>query len=201
MTINQLVELAKRVHDAEGWQLGARSTRETRNAFNERVIGIAHWGHPKFNPTPDPQWHCKDPDGPAPGGRPPSDDVAVSMPSRNFWDFIPGAGADGYRFEAHAEGPLPMEQFVFVPAKPAGWGGVEPVVPLPAYPGYPQNEADIDGAGVALFADFAQANQSPNPQMFRFAFRVAFDWLTKSEPSLAASVTKHRRDWRGLLGL
>lgn len=208
MTINELTRMAERVHDVEGWHLGARSSRETRNAFLERVAGIAHWGHPRFNAAPDPQWHCKDPDGPT-GGRPASDDVVVSMPSRQFWDLIPGAGGDGYRFEAHAEGPLPLEQFVFVPAKPAGWGGAEPEVPLPAYPGYPQNEADIDGAGAALFADFAEANKArpddpntkPNARMFRFAFRVAYDWLTKKVPDLPASVTKHRADWRGLLGL
>lgn len=135
MTISELSELQQRVHDAEGWQLGAGSTRETRNAFNERVIGIAHWGHPVYNLEPDPQWHCKDPDGPT-GGRPASDDVAVSMPSRLFWDLIVGAGADGYRFEAHAEGPLPMEQFVYVPPKPAG-SGVEPPVVPPAASHYP----------------------------------------------------------------
>ena len=73
--------------------------------------------------------------------------------------------------------------------------------PGPAYPPYPPNESDVDGAGVALFADFAQAGQAPNPQMFRFAFRVAYSWLTKEVPDLPASVNKHRREWRAILGL
>ena len=209
MIISELTAMAERIHDAEGWDLGAASSRETRNAFWERVVGCAYWGHPAYNASPDKQWHCKDPDGPS-GGRPASDDVAVSLPSRQAWDCIPGAGGAGYRFEADAV-PfiLPLDQFVFVPSKPAGWGGAEPAVPLPAYPGYPQNEADIDGAGVALFEDFMEANTKrpddpntkPNPRMFRFAFRVAYDWLTKQTPDLPASVTKHRVLWRGLLGL
>lgn len=137
MTINQLVDMAERIHDAEGWNLGASSSRATRNAFWERVIGCAYWGHPVYNATPDKQWHCKDPDGPQAGSRPPSDDVAVSMPSRNAWDCIPGAGGDGYRFEADSS-PffLPPEQFVFVPSKPAGSGTTPPVIP-PAASAYP----------------------------------------------------------------
>lgn len=137
MTITQLTDMAERIHDVEGWNLGASSTRETRNAFWERVMGCAHWGHPTYNATPDKQWHCKDPDGPQ-GGRPASDDVAVSMPSRNAWDCIPGAGADGYRFEAD-DAPFYLEaaQFVFVPAKPAGSGTTPPPVIPPAAATYP----------------------------------------------------------------
>lgn len=32
MTIDQVVAIAKRIHDAEGYNLGASSTREYRNA-------------------------------------------------------------------------------------------------------------------------------------------------------------------------
>ena len=71
----------------------------------------------------------------------------------------------------------------------------------PAYPPYPPNESDVDGAGVALFADFGMAGQPPNPQMFRFAFRVAYSWLTKEVPDLPASVAKHRKEWRAILGV
>lgn len=71
----------------------------------------------------------------------------------------------------------------------------------PLYPPYPPNESDVDGAGVALFADFGLALQAPNPAMFRFAFRVAYSWLTKEVPDLPASVAKHRAEWRALLGL
>jgi hypothetical protein len=76
-----------------------------------------------------------------------------------------------------------------------------PQPPAPAYPPYPMPEDAVDGAGVALFADFAQAGQPPNPQMFRFAFRAAYSWLTKEVPSLDASVAKHRKEWRAILGL
>lgn len=76
-----------------------------------------------------------------------------------------------------------------------------PQPPPPQLPPYPPNESDVDGAGVALFADFALAGQAPNPQMFRFAFRVSHDWLSKKEPDLPASVKKHRKEWRALLGL
>jgi hypothetical protein len=76
-----------------------------------------------------------------------------------------------------------------------------PVVLPPQYPPYPFPETAIDGAGEALFADFAEAGQNPNSQMFRFAFRVAYDWLTKNVADLNASVAKHREQWRMLLGL
>ncbi len=120
MTIHDLVAMAKRIHDAEGWALGTASTRDTRNAFWARVVGCAHHGHPEYNVTPDPQWHLKS----AGGGRPQSDDVAVSMPSRAYWDCIAGVGAEGYQFIAtgHVE-PLPLEQEVFVPPVPRGTTG------------------------------------------------------------------------------
>ena len=117
MTIDSLVAMAERIHDAERWQLGRSSTRETRNAFWARVVGCAYHGHPTYNPHPDPQWHVKN----GGGGRPQSDDVAVSMPSRAYWDCIGGAGADGYTFRpgANAE-PLPAEQDVYPPPVPEG---------------------------------------------------------------------------------
>jgi len=121
MTIHELVDIAKRVHDAEGVNIGSSSTREYRNRFWARVVGIAYHGHPVYNATPDKQWHLKD----GGNGRPQSDDVAVSMPSRHFWDCIPNAGADGYRFEASGDhGPLPPEQNVYPPPVSDGGGGV-----------------------------------------------------------------------------
>lgn len=201
MTITELVRMAKRIHDAEGWHLGASSTRDRRNAFWERVVGCAYWGHPVYNSTPDPQWHCKDPDGP--GGRPQSDDVAVSMPSRNAWDCIPGAGADGYRFEAdHEPFILPADQFVFVPAKPNAPSvtptpPVEPPKPpVPAYPG--------DGPGLLmaapLFADYAEKSEAPNPGMGVWLWRCAWDMANKGLTAEQA-VAKHRAEWRAALGL
>lgn len=87
---------------------------------------------------------------------------------------------------------------VVVPDPPPA---IPPPPPKPVYPPYPADESVIDAAGVALFADFAQANRTPDPQVFRFAFRVAYSWLTKETPSLDASIAKHRKEWRAMLGL
>ena len=114
-------------------------------------------------------------------------------------DFISGAGGpnpqpgwlvDSFPYK-HSDAHDPDDH---------GIGGASQPQP-PMYPPYPPNESDVDGAGVALFADFALALQAPNPQMFRFAFRVAYSWLTKEVVDLPASVAKHRKEWRALLGL
>lgn len=130
MTIDDVVRIVKRIHDAEGYNLGASSTREYRNQFFSRAIGCVYHGHPVYNPTPDRQWHLKD----GGGGRPQSDDVTVSQPSRQAWDCIPGAGANGYYFEAHAIGVLPADQNVYPPPVPSPGGvpGPTPTPPAPA---------------------------------------------------------------------
>lgn len=123
MNITELVAMAERIHNAEGYDLGASSTRAYRNAFWARVIGCAYHGHPVYNPAPDRQWHLKN----GGGGRPQTDDVAVSMPSRAYWDCIVGVGANGYKFQAtgYSE-PLPSNQEVYPPPVPAGSGGETP---------------------------------------------------------------------------
>ncbi len=121
LSIEQVVVIARRVHDAEGWNLGGLSSREYRNRFWERVVGIVHFGHELYNLTADPRWHVKD----AGGGRPMSDDVVVLMPSREYWDCIPGAGADGYSFRASPDGILPSDQRVYAPRRPEA-GAVRP---------------------------------------------------------------------------
>lgn len=128
MTITQLVEMAERIHDDEGYQLGSASTREYRNAYWARVIGCAYHGHPKYNPVPDKQWHLKQADA----SRPQTDDVATSMPSRNYWDCINGVGSDGYTFgiSGHDQ-PLSREQIVFPPPVPAGSAPSPSPVPPP----------------------------------------------------------------------
>ncbi|MHB1260319.1 MAG: hypothetical protein ACYC2H_01245 [Thermoplasmatota archaeon] len=119
MDINQIVDLAKHVHDVEGYNLGETSSRDYRNAYWERVIGIVHHGHKHYNSTPDPRWHCKRADA----GRPPSDDVVVLMPERDFWDCIGGSGGPGYTFRPNYDGKLPGDQIVFAPRVPDGGGG------------------------------------------------------------------------------
>lgn len=118
MEPNEIADLARRVHDAEGWNLGASSSRETRNKFWARVVGMVHHGFPEYGVSPDPRWHLKNA-----AGRPQSDDVAVRMPDRHFWDFIGNVGADPYTFGASADhGPLPMDQDVWPPPVPDGYG-------------------------------------------------------------------------------
>jgi hypothetical protein len=115
--INDFIVLAKRIHDAEGMDFGSRSTRDSRNRQWARIVGIAHHGHPAYNPTPDPRWHLKN----GGGGRPQSDDVVVLMPERAFWDCIVSAGTKDYYFHVggHAD-PLPPEQEVYPPPVPDG---------------------------------------------------------------------------------
>lgn len=132
MIIQELVALAQRIHDTERMNFGSSSTRDERNANWERIVGIARHGHPTYNPTPDPQWYIKR----ASLSRPPSDDVAVRMPDRHFWDCIPSSGADGYRFEASGDhGPLPDDQIAYAPRVPAGHTGINtPPNPIPLPP-------------------------------------------------------------------
>lgn len=121
VSIDQVVAIAKRVHDSEKWDLGAGSSREYRNRFWERVVGIVHFGHDVYNLTADARWHVKD----AGGGRAMSDDVIVLMPSREYWDCIPNVGGAVYSFQASAGGPLPLDQNVYAPRRPAA-GVVRP---------------------------------------------------------------------------
>jgi hypothetical protein len=134
MNITELVSMAQRIHDVEGYNLGTASTRDYRNAFWARVIGCAYHGHPVYNQTPDRQWHLKN----GGSGRPQTDDVATSMPSRAYWDCIGGVGLDGYRFGAQGHGePLPLDQNVYAPPVPAGagsGGGGTPIEPPPTTP-------------------------------------------------------------------
>ena len=189
MNIEELVDMAEWIHNDEGYNLGASSTRDERNAFWMRVVGCAQWGHPTYAPVRDPQWHVKD----GGGGRPMSDDVAVSLPSRQAWDCIPGSGSDTYRFEADAIGVLPSNQHVYVPDKPAQDTPVFGA--LPPYPG----DAAFDAIGITLWADYAEAGRVPDAQVGRWVGRTVYDYLAGM--TLDASIAKHRAEWRTALGL
>src|SRR3990167_4963225 len=129
MTITDLVHVAEAIHNAEGYDLGKSSNREYRNAFWARVIGVVHHGHPLYNPAPDSRWLLKrEPNGPQ------SDDVAAFWPSREAWDCIPGAGADGYWFEAQYLGVLAPHQVIYAPPMPEEYGPVDPPDPPPPPP-------------------------------------------------------------------
>ena len=100
------------VHNRLGYDLGSRSTREDRVAWLWAGVAAIHYGHPAFNPAGgDPDWCVKD----AGGGRPPSDDVLVSCSTREAWDLVGGAGADGYRFHLDFIGRLGGEQNIYPP--------------------------------------------------------------------------------------
>ena len=188
MTIEELVEMAAWIHDDEGYDLGASSTRDERNLFWSRTIGCAYWGHPVYNPIPDPQWHLQD----GGGGRPQSDDVAVSQPTREAYDCITGSGADHYRFEAVAIGVLPADQHVYPPERP------EQDVPVGVGSPYPGDEA-FDEIGMILWADYAEAGRVPDAQVGRWFGRTIYDYLTGM--TMADSIDKHRAEWRTALGL
>ena len=122
-------------------------------------------------------------------------------------DVIGGAGGPN---------PVPTWAVVTNAATPVGaaWvrpsGPIPPVTPTvtptptpppPKYPPYPADESVFDAVGTALFNDFAQAQQAPNPQMIRWAFRVAYSWLTTEPTDLKGALAKTRNEWRGLLRL
>jgi hypothetical protein len=110
----EALAIIKNIHDLEGWNLGSRSSRQERISFLWRAVAVLHYGHSRYNPKgPDSDWCVKD----AGGGRPPSDDVLVRCRSREAFDLIAGAGADGYRFHIDSIGPLPSDQNVYPPPR------------------------------------------------------------------------------------
>jgi hypothetical protein len=111
---NEVLAIIINYHNASRADLGRNSTRESRVAFFWSAMAIVHFGHPQFNPAGgDPGWCVKD----AGGGRPPSDDVIVRCGSRDSWDIIGGAGANGYSFHLDYIGRLPGDQNVYPPPR------------------------------------------------------------------------------------
>lgn len=116
ISINEAVSLIEGFHNGSGANLGSRSTRDSRNAFFASAVANIYYGHVRWNPKgPDNSWCIKD----GGSGRPQSDDVIVKCQSRESWDLIGGAGADGYRFHADFIGILPREQNVYPPPRSA----------------------------------------------------------------------------------
>ena len=100
------------IHNTLRIDLGSRSTRDFRVDFLFAAVAAIHYGHPRFNAAgPDPSWCVKD----AGGGRPPSDDVLVLCQSRDAWDLIASAGANGYFFHDDYLGKLPGGQNIYPP--------------------------------------------------------------------------------------
>lgn len=110
--VREAFDIIVAYHNASGVDLGRNSTREGRVDWFFSAVAIVHYGHPRFNPNGgDRNWCVKD----AGGGRPPSDDVIVRCNSRDFWDVISGAGANGYSFGLTYDGILPGNQNVYAP--------------------------------------------------------------------------------------
>lgn len=133
--LTEAVSIIISYHNAIRADLGSRSTREQRVDFLFSAVAIIAYGHPTYNAQGgDPDWCVKD----AGGGRPPSDDVLVRCGSRDAWDLIAGAGANGYSFHQDYLGQLPSNQNVFSPplsSLPAGAGpSLPPLVSGPAAP-------------------------------------------------------------------
>ncbi len=104
------------IHNTLRVNLGSSSTREYRIAFLNAAVAAIHYGHSRFNAAgPDPNWCVKD----AGGGRPQSDDVLVVCSTRDAWDLIGGAGANGYQFHEDYLGRLPSVQNVYPPPRSA----------------------------------------------------------------------------------
>ncbi len=116
ISADEALQIIKGVHDAEGWNLGSSSSRETRINFFMRAVAVVHYGHSRFNQRgPDSNWCIKD----AGGGRPISDDVIVRCNTRDSYDLIGGAGGNGYSWHVDPIGVLPSNQNVYPPPRSA----------------------------------------------------------------------------------
>lgn len=113
---NEAFDIIVNIHNTLRIDLGSRSSREFRIDFLNAAVAAIHFGHTRFNAAgPDSSWCVKD----AGGGRPQSDDVLVLCRSRDAWDLIGSAGANGYFFHRDYLGVLPGNQNVYPPPQSA----------------------------------------------------------------------------------
>lgn len=114
--INEVLSIVRAVHDGTGANLGSSSSRDSRNRFFASAVATVYFGHSRYNPKgPDNSWCIKD----GGSGRPQSDDVVVRCNTRDAWDLIGGAGANGYSFHIDYIGRLPGDQNVYPPPRSA----------------------------------------------------------------------------------
>lgn len=202
MNIDGVIAIAQAIHDAEHWNLGSASSRETRNAFWARAIGCVHWGHPVYNKVnADPRWGIK---STTEGGLQ-SDDVTAILRAdatsaylpRDAWDCIPGCGADGYSFAATYLGQLPGTQHIYAPPRPASVGQPTP----PPTTNYPDENTWWKAYEARVAACYAEAGLKfpDNPAAFRWFSRCGFDIGMGMIPDNAAK--KHIEQLRDQLGL
>lgn len=116
-------------------------------------------------------------------------DQPISAKASPVWNVIPS------QYWRANNPPLKMAPVISPPNPPA-----PPPPPQRQRKPYP-GDHPFDAVGVSLFADYARAGNPPDPQMGRWFGRTIYDWLEDVEPTLDASITKHRAEWRTLLGL
>lgn len=112
----------------------------------------------------------------------------------------------------HESASAKIDQFYPDPNGPGAWvkpltlaeidAGAPPAPPAAKpYPGDPV----WDAVGVTLFADYARAGQSPNPQMGRWWGRTIWDATEGDESgkvyTVDESIAKHRKEWCAALGI
>ncbi|MCC6991880.1 MAG: hypothetical protein IT181_22950 [Acidobacteria bacterium] len=129
LTADEVYRLVQTVYTREGVDMTGRSSRDVLNRALARAVGIASFGHPSSNTTPDQTWCIKN-GGP---GRPQSDDVIVNCTTREAWDIVSGIGSSNPVFQFAYIGVLPSIQQVYLPPLPDVPSGSAPVLTaLPA---------------------------------------------------------------------
>ena len=153
-----------------------------------------------------PRWGTKRADP----GRPPSkDSLAFNSMDGQLWNFDWQNGSTREPNEASEMEDITGQVFMAVapvdhltltspgPSPPAP-------APPPVHPAYP-GDAFWDRVGDALFADYAEARQLPNPGMGRWLGRTIWDAVAGDANghivTIDASLAKHRKEWRAVLGL
>lgn len=190
MSVPNESQTVRKLYDSGVFDL---RTHEGQGAFTDAVVSALHakdarWGHLKKKPGQthehghgeDAALYLSDTDGQS---------QAV--------DFIGGAGGSNPQPAWQVDEPRYSAKDWADPTD-HGFGAVP--VPVPVYPPYP-GDAVFDQVGEMLFADYALAGQPPNPQMGRWFGRTIYDWIAQVTPTLDASIEKHRKEWRAILGL
>lgn len=168
-------------------------SEEGQGAFVDAVVSTLNGIDPNFR-------HLKKKPGQSQLHHHGEDSVIYLLPDNKAQavDFIGGAGGANPQPGWIVDEP---PRYTHADAHAPDDHGIEDTAPPPpTYPPYP-GDAVFDQVGVVLFSDYAQANQSPNPQMGRWFGRTNYDWIAQVTPTLEASIEKHRKEWRAILGL
>lgn len=168
-------------------------THDGQGAFTDAVVSALHakdarWGHLKKNASQtNEHGHGEDA----------ALYLADAAGQSQAVDFIGGAGGSNPQPAWQVDDPRYSAKDW---ADPTDHGFTNHAPPAPVYPPYPGDHV-FDQVGDVLFADYAAAGNPPNPQMGRWFGRTIYDWLAAVTPTLEASIEKHRKEWREILGL